>query len=99
MSIYQFTVKFLNDRKLYARNISSFKKKKIIINSFITKDQNSVEKMLISCKNDTEYSNPATITNLNDDTQNNIKNTNQNDNTVLKGNTLLLCGPSYHLKY
>ena len=55
--------------------------------------------MLISCKNDTEYSNPATITNLNDDTQNNIKNTNQNDNTVLKGNTLLLCGPSYHLKY
>ena len=99
MSIYQFTVKFLNDRKLYARNISSFKKKKIIINSFITKDQNNVEKMLISCKNDTEYSNLATITNLNDDTQNNIKNTNQNDNTVLKGNTLLLCGPSYHLKY
>ena len=55
--------------------------------------------MLIPCNNDTEYSNFATITNLNDDTQNNIINVNQNDNIVLKGNTLLLCGPSSHLKY
>lgn len=57
----------------YVLVISALSKKKIIINSFITKDHNNVEKMLISCKNDTEYSNLATITNLNDDTQNNIK--------------------------
>ena len=89
ISSYQVTAECLNEKKLYARNISSFKKN----NSFITRDRNNVEIMLIPCTNYIEERNFATITNLKDDTQNNIVNANQNVNIVLKVHITLLCGP------